>query len=67
MIEKENAKMIGVYVGKDVLGNLKSLAHRREVSLSELVRGVMARELSQAVQSGEWTPRETPKVEVMGV
>jgi hypothetical protein len=67
MIEKENAKMIGVYVGKDVLGNLKSLAHRREVSLSELVRGVMKRELSQAVQSGEWVPRETPKAEVMGV
>ncbi len=60
-------RMIGIYVYGDVLGNLKSLAHKREITLSELVRGVMDRELSQAVQSGEWTPRETPKVEVMGV
>jgi len=65
--EKHDANMLGVYMEVQLLRNLKSLAHRRETSTSEVVREMIERELNQAIQSGEWKPRETPTAEVMGV
>ena len=64
---KTPTRMIGLWINPDVVTNLKSLAHKRELTLSDLVRGMAARELANAVQTGEWKPRETPKVEVASI
>ena len=63
-MERPRLKLLGVYTSENLAVQLKSLAHRREISLAKLVRGICEREISQAQQSGEWTPRETPTVEV---